>query len=105
MSILTVARRHSRFLERRLAILRKISDSGRPPLRASGLFELTDEKRPELELFASCPKTSQALASRCRIILAAANGSSYSEITAKKGTSQYTVGTWKGRSMEDVSTV
>jgi transposase len=58
---------------------------------------LTDEQRSELQRFTSRAKTSQALAKRCRIILACADGLSATEVAAKEGLSRQTVGKWKKR--------
>ena len=46
---------------------------------------LSDEERETLERWARRPKSSQALAFRCRIVLAAAEGRSSREIAAALG--------------------
>ena len=46
---------------------------------------LSDEQREVLERWARHPKSSQALAFRCRIVLAAADGRSSKEIAAQLG--------------------
>ena len=46
---------------------------------------LRDRERETLERWARRPKSSQALAFRCRIVLAAAEGSSSKEIAAELG--------------------
>ena len=46
---------------------------------------LTDEERETLERWARRPKSAQALALRCRIVLAAADGGSNTEIAARLG--------------------
>ena len=99
VSAQTVGQLRSRFLEDRLAALREMPRSGRPPKDSTeGLsVHLTDEQRSELQRFASRPKTSQALARRCRIILACADGVSATEVAAKEGLSRQTVGKWKKR--------
>ena len=99
VSAQTVGQLRSRFLENRLAALREMPRSGRPSKDSTeGLsVHLTDEQRSELERFASRPKTSQALARRCRIILACADGVSATEVAAKEGLSRQTVGKWKKR--------
>jgi transposase len=58
---------------------------------------LTDEEREVLERWARRPKSSQALAFRCRIVLAAAEGISSTEIAAREGCTGSTVGNWRGR--------
>src|SRR5436309_10835711 len=58
---------------------------------------LSDEDRQVLERWARRPKSSQALALRCRIVLAAAEGRSSTEIAAEFGCTGSTVGRWRGR--------
>ncbi len=58
---------------------------------------LDDEQRETLERWARRPKSSQALAFRCRIVLAAAEGMSSTEIAAELGCTGSTVGRWRGR--------
>src|SRR5438094_1874468 len=58
---------------------------------------LSDEDRQVLERWARRPKSSQALALRCRIVLAAAEGRSSTEIAAELGCNPSTVGKWRGR--------
>ena len=58
---------------------------------------LSDEDREVLERWARRPKGSQALALRCRIVLAAADGQSSQEIAARLGCTASTVGKWRGR--------
>ena len=58
---------------------------------------LSDEEREVLERWARRPKSSQALAFRCRIVLAAAEGQSSTEIAAHLGCNPSTVGRWRGR--------
>jgi transposase len=55
------------------------------------------EQREVLERWARRPKSSQALALRCRIVLAAADGVSSQEIAARLGCARQTVGKWRGR--------
>ena len=61
---------------------------------------LTDEERETLERWARRPKSAQALAFRCRIVLAAASGESNSDIAARLGCSRTTVGKWRNRFAE-----
>jgi transposase len=58
---------------------------------------LSDEEREVLERWARRPKSAQALALRCRIVLAAADGVASKEIAARLGCSKSTVGRWRGR--------
>ena len=61
---------------------------------------LADEEREALERWARRPKSSQALALRCRIVLAAAEGKSNLEIAAELGCNRLTVGRWRCRFAE-----
>src|SRR5438132_4648996 len=58
---------------------------------------LRGEERETLERWARRPKSSQALAFRCRIVLAAAEGRPSREIAAELGTTGTTVRKWRGR--------
>jgi len=58
---------------------------------------LTDEEREVLERWARRPKSAQALALRCRIVLAAADGEPSKDIAARLGCTRSTVGRWRGR--------
>src|SRR5580765_8854268 len=55
------------------------------------------EERDVLERWARPPSSAQALAFRCRIVLAAAEGRSSTEIAAALGCTGSTVGKWRGR--------
>ena len=61
---------------------------------------LSDEEREVLERWARRPKSAQALALRCRIVLAAADGESSKEIAGRLGCNRSTVGRWRGRFAE-----
>jgi len=61
---------------------------------------LSDEEREVLERWARRPKSSQALALRCRIVLAAADGEQSKDIAARLGCNSSTVGKWRGRFAE-----
>jgi DNA-directed RNA polymerase specialized sigma24 family protein len=50
-----------------------------------------------LERWARRRKSAQALAFRCRVVLAAAEGRSSTEIAAELGCTPSTVGRWRGR--------
>jgi len=58
---------------------------------------LSEEEREVLERWARRPTSAQALALRCRIVLAAAGGEQSKEIAARLGCSTQTVGRWRGR--------
>ena len=58
---------------------------------------LDREEREVLERWVRRPKTSQALAFRCRVVLAAAEGRSSTEIASELGCNLSTVGKWRGR--------
>jgi len=58
---------------------------------------VSGEEREVLERWARRPTSSQALAFRCRIVLAAAEGRSSTEIAAELGCNDSTVGKWRGR--------
>ena len=58
---------------------------------------LDEEQREILERWARRRRSSQALAFRCRVVLAAAAGRSSTEIAAELGCTPSTVGRWRGR--------
>ncbi|HET7146478.1 MAG TPA: IS630 family transposase [Gaiellaceae bacterium] len=58
---------------------------------------LTVEEREVLERWARRPTSAQALALRCRIVLAAAEGRASKEIAAELGCNHNTVSKWRGR--------
>jgi len=58
---------------------------------------LGDGDREVLERWARRPKSSQALALRCRIVLAAADGEATIAIAARLGCARQTVSKWRGR--------
>jgi transposase len=61
---------------------------------------LSGEEREVLERWERRPKSAQALALRCRIVLAAADGLKSKEIADRLGCSTQTVGRWRGRFAE-----
>ena len=63
--------------------------------------ELTADKRETLERWARRPKSAQALAMRCRIVLACADGGSNTEIGERLGLNRKTVAKWRTRFVED----
>jgi transposase len=63
-------------------------------------IELSPEDREVLERWARRPKSAQALALRCRIVLAAAEGRQSKEIAEGLGCTTQTVGRWRGRFAE-----
>lgn len=61
---------------------------------------LTDDERETLARWARRPKTSQALALRCRIVLACADGQTNTAVAKSLGTTNPTVGKWRRRFVE-----
>src|SRR5713226_9347677 len=70
-----------------------MAQRGRPTARVV----LSEEERETLERWARRPKSAQALALRCRIVLAAAAGETNTGIASRLGCSSSTVGKWRGR--------
>ncbi|OQM70696.1 endonuclease DDE [Bifidobacterium longum subsp. infantis] len=68
--------------------------------RPRGGLTLSDGERDQLERWARCRRSSQALALRCRIVLACAEGLSNKEVAERVGVSLPTVGKWRGRFLE-----
>jgi transposase len=63
-------------------------------------LELSDEERSTLERWARRPKSAQALAFRCRIVLACATGTSNSLVAEQLGTRRETVAKWRSRFLQ-----
>ncbi len=63
-------------------------------------LELTDEQRSELRGWARRPRTAQAMALRARIVLAAADGWTNTEIAEELSVNRVTVGKWRRRFAE-----
>ena len=62
---------------------------------------LSDEERDTLERWARRPSSAQALAMRCRVVLACAEGGSDGEVAARLGVHRMTVGKWRNRFVAD----
>ena len=73
-----------------------MAQRGRPTARVV----LSEEERATLERWARRPKSAQALAMRCRIVLAAAAGETNTAIAARLGCNPSTVGKWRARFAE-----
>jgi transposase len=58
---------------------------------------LSDEERETLERWARRPTSAQALALRCRIVLECARGGHNTEVAARLGINDETVGKWRRR--------
>ena len=71
--------------------------------RGTPLAELvvSDDEREILERWARRPSTAQALALRCRIVLACAEGLSNVEVADRLGVNRMTVGKWRSRFVSD----
>jgi transposase len=63
-------------------------------------LELSDDERDTLERWARRHTSSQALALRCRIVLACCEGRSNSEVADHLGVDRKTVGKWRARFVE-----
>src|SRR6266550_2681373 len=58
---------------------------------------LTDDERATLQRWARRSRSGQALALRCRIVLACASGASNAEVVRRLGVSRPTVTKWRSR--------
>jgi transposase len=65
--------------------------------RPTAQIVLSDDEREALERWARRPKTGQALALRCRIVLAAAQGATNQQIAKSLKCNPVTVGKWRTR--------
>jgi transposase len=65
--------------------------------RPTAPLVLSDDERETLERWARRPNSAQALALRCRIVLACAQGATNQEVAGELGVHQATVGKWRGR--------
>jgi len=68
--------------------------------RPTAPLVLTEDERETLERWARRHKSAQALALRCRIVLAAADGELNQDIAARLGCHPATVGKWRNRFVE-----
>jgi transposase len=68
--------------------------------RPKASLVLTDEERETLERWARRPKSAQALALRCRIVLACAQGIDNKVVAARLDVNQATVSKWRKRFVE-----
>ena len=73
-----------------------MAERGRPTARVA----LSKEERETLERWARRPRSAQALALRCRIVLAAAAGETNTGIAERLGCNPSTVGKWRTRFAE-----
>jgi transposase len=71
--------------------------TGRPKVE----LVLTDEERDTLTRWSRRAKSAQALALRCRIVLACADGLSNVEVAQRLGVARPTVGKWRSRFVND----
>src|SRR4051812_31099962 len=80
------------------------SQERRSPMSRGGRplppLTLTDDERSTLEAWARRPKTAQALATRARIVLAAAGGLGNDQAAARIGAGRGTVSKWRRRFLE-----
>ena len=68
--------------------------------RPTAQIVLSDDERETLERWARRPKTGQALALRCRIVLAASTGITNQQIARELSCNAVTVGKWRTRFAE-----
>lgn len=93
VSVMTVANVRKRFATDRLDGLRERRRSGRPKAQLT----LTETEHDQLLRWARRAKSGQALALRCRIVLACAEGLDNKEAADRLGVREQTVAKWRGR--------
>ena len=71
------------------------------PVPNAPVVVLTDVEREALQRWAARPSSAQALALRCRIVLACAEGGTNLAVAGRLGISRGTVGKWRTRFVED----
>src|SRR5215207_2309623 len=70
---------------------------GAMPVPVAPAVVLTDDERETLERWARRHSSAQALASRCRIVLACADGDTNTIVAQRLGVSRATVAKWRTR--------
>jgi len=65
------------------------------------VLELSVDERETLERWARRPTSAQALALRCRIVLACAEGGTNTDVAERLNVTRHTVGKWRQRFVED----
>src|SRR5919201_406453 len=80
-----------------MCILCCMPKTGRPKAE----LVLTDEERETLTRWSRRASSAQALALRCRIVLACADGLSNVEVAQRLGVTRPTVGKWRSRFVSD----
>ena len=93
VSVMTVSNVRARFAAGRLDGLVERSRPGRPKAE----LVVTDEEREQLARWARKATSAQALALRCRIVLACADGLGNTQVAAGLGAREQTVAKWRGR--------
>src|ERR687887_197129 len=74
-----------------------MAERGRPRGRPKAPLVLTDDERQTLQRWSRRSKTSQALALRCKIVLACAEGKTNQAVAERLGIWPQTVAKWRGR--------
>ncbi len=93
VSAMTVSNVRARFTASRLEGLIERPRPGRPKTE----LVLVDAEREQLARWAGRAKSSQALALRCRIVLACAEGLDNKRVAARLGVREQTVAKWRNR--------